>query len=251
MINKDSVFRRLPPGLERRQVLFIDGIRYCAEMAGMAYGRLAATLTKMALDAQTLPEARGAEGRMRLIPLAFLDAWATVDAIYRFRGLVKLYPHQRQGHVDLPGYREMMESVAGVRNVADHLAQKMTHVEAHAGAALGVLSWLTFSSADRFYICMVYPGTPARTSVGVDVPPGGTALEGPTDFIQLSAGEHKVNLSSALKLFRQRIAQIEGDLATQLRDAGVDHLSEGSDLFVQMTYDTQRTAATDSEERAG
>ena len=235
MIDKHSVFRCLPHGLERRQVLFFDGIRHCAEIADIAHRRLRTTLTTMALQGASDAPDSALSQRERLIPAAFLDAWAVVDSIYRFRGLVKSYPHHREGPVELPGYKQMIENVCAVRNVADHLNSKIAQVEAHGGAALGTLTWLTFTGGKRFYMCAVYPGTPTRTKIGISRPRGGSIINGPTDFIELRAANHKVNLSRAMELFEQRIRKIEGELASQFQDAGVAHLGSGSDFFLQLT----------------
>ncbi len=62
-------------------------------------------------------------------------------------------------------------------------------------------------------------------------------ITGPTTAVELQAGKHKVNLSAAIELFRQRVAKIETELAAQVREAKLDEFSAGSDLFVQMTLD--------------
>ena len=40
IIDEGSPFRRLPSELDRRQALFLDGIRYSVEMADLAHTRL-------------------------------------------------------------------------------------------------------------------------------------------------------------------------------------------------------------------
>ena len=103
------MFRCLPPGLgsvgRRSSSTASPSARIFADMA---YRRLATTLTTMALNAHQLSEDEARDERRRPICVAFGARLATVDAIDRFRGLVKIYPHQREGKVDIPGYREML-----------------------------------------------------------------------------------------------------------------------------------------------
>ena len=102
MISRDSILRRLPPELDRKQALFLDGIRHAGEIAGLAYPRLQATLTTIAVE-QLEPE--------RADPLftsAFLDAWSLVDVIDRFRALWLLLPDLRR-RAPPPGTKTLAE----------------------------------------------------------------------------------------------------------------------------------------------
>ncbi len=75
LVSPESPFANLPRDLHPRQALFLDGIRFAAEMTELAHDRLCATLfalaTKEERDNQDV--GRGAVG-------ALLDAWSMVDA---------------------------------------------------------------------------------------------------------------------------------------------------------------------------
>jgi hypothetical protein len=45
MLSDRSILRRLPSGLNQKQLVFLDGIRHAAEITWLAYLRLEATLT--------------------------------------------------------------------------------------------------------------------------------------------------------------------------------------------------------------
>ncbi|QDV12795.1 hypothetical protein CA51_26810 [Rosistilla oblonga] len=81
MLKPNSVFRELPSALDRKQVLFLDGIGKSYEITAFAYQRLKAMLT-------TIPngDLESASCRELYVP-ALLDAWAIVDSIDRFSAL--------------------------------------------------------------------------------------------------------------------------------------------------------------------
>jgi len=90
-IPDDSPVRRPPEGLSRRQLLILDGLRFAAEMATLAYERLTAELAAIA-RMQGPPSTRA-------IASAMLDAWSIVDAVHRFNDLCwRIFPDYRMRH---------------------------------------------------------------------------------------------------------------------------------------------------------
>lgn len=83
IISDGSPLRRLPSELDRRQALFLDGIRYSVEMADLAYTRLRQTLFNLA-------EQRGSGTSLDhwLFVSAVQDAWSLIDSLHRLRGLL-------------------------------------------------------------------------------------------------------------------------------------------------------------------
>lgn len=90
IISDDSILRQLPPELDRRQVLFLDGVRHTGEIADLAYERLKSTLTQIAIQELSLDELRP------FFTSACLDAWALINVIDRFRALWSLMPLPRR-----------------------------------------------------------------------------------------------------------------------------------------------------------
>ncbi len=231
MISKDSVLRHLPPHLDRKQALFIDGIRHAGEIAGLAYMRLQHTLARIATRQYE------GEEESQLTTSAFLDAWALVDVIDRFRTLWKLLPNASHstpptGHKK---FSELAQPARDLRNVADHLAQRADYVVACKGSALGVLSWFTATipSGAEGILCTIIPGTiqPASNQI---VNPAGQEIELPTGFIHLAAGEHIANLSTVIAGMAIRIRQLEVSLANNLQQGLPNHERAGADLIIRM-----------------
>jgi hypothetical protein len=234
MITRDSILRRLPPNLDRRQALFIDGIRHAAEIATLAYGRLGQTLTQIATH-----DDQGADAD-NLYTAAFLDAWSLVGVIDRFRTLCSLLPYATHTPVPPPpgkkSFAELTQPIRDLRNVADHLAVRADYVVARRGAALGTLSWFTALRPDGLVgvICTIIPGTIQSSSTPI-VNPAGREIELPTGLIHLAAGEYKANLSEIIPQMALRIKHTEEFVERGLAKAGVEGGKQAvRDLLIKM-----------------
>ena len=242
MISEDSPLRRLPPQLDRKQALFLDGIRHAAELAELAYQRLRTTLTFIA---QYEGEAR----RLRAhYSAAYLDAWAFVDTVDRFRSLWILQPHVSMG-APASGertFQELSEPIRNLRNVSDHLAQRADYVVARQGTALGVLSWFTILSTDPLagVICTIAPGTVLSGARPI-VNPAGRAIEYPTGAIELTAGEHTASLSEIYPEMKRRISALETSLSEGLKRQQIFEAA-GADLLVKLSISFGAEAACEA-----
>jgi hypothetical protein len=231
MIRRDSVLRKLPRAMDRKQALFLDGIRHCGEIAGLAYSRLKETLTTIACaDGKS-------DGADELYTLAFLDAWSLVDVIDRFRLLWTSLPHceTTPPSVDEQSFSELAQPVRNLRNVADHIAQRADYVVAHQGTALGILSWFTILKKQPLegVICTIVPGTVQKRSAPA-VNPAGREIEFPTGLVQLSAGEYMADLSSILPQMEKRINKLETALEKALDKQAPNSGSAGADFLLKM-----------------
>ena len=232
MISKDSVLRRLPTAIDKKQSLFLDGIRHSVEIASLAYNRLKRILTKIA-EEQINEEERGA-----LYTPAFLDAWAIVDAIDRFRTLDNQFPHaiiEEPKNQESSGLSDF-SAIRNVRNVADHLSQRMDYVLSKKGTALGILSWCTMTSVEKkeCVSCSIIPGTVGKRT-GPLVNPAGKNIELPTGLITLTAGEHTADLSASITLMETRTRSLEKQLDAFIESNNLTGDRAGADLFVRAT----------------
>jgi hypothetical protein len=231
MISQNSILRRLPPQLNRKQALFFDGIRHAVEIIDLAYSRLQSTLTAIALANHSSPT----QGNS--FTAAFLDAWALVDAIDRFRALWDLMPNAKKGNV-LPGtksFKELSQPVRDLRNVADHLAQRADYVVARKGAALGELSWYTALNPQgtEGLSCIIVPGTigPGERQL---VNPAGKESTYPTGMIHLAAGGYSACLSDLLPEIERRVRSLEDALERSFAEQGLEGQQAGADILVAM-----------------
>lgn len=132
LIPEDSPLRRPPSTFSRRQVLVLDGIRYAAEMAHIAYDRLYAHLQSVA--------ASRTEPRVRDTAIAMLDAWSIVDSAHRLRDLVDSMPGLANSTWKRL-LRERTDDIAALRNCVQHQLDEINALCSLGGQLWGYLSW--------------------------------------------------------------------------------------------------------------
>lgn len=236
MIAFESPLRRLPVGLDRKQSLLLDGIRHAAEIATLAYERLLQSLTVIAQgpegDVGTAEDAQRGTA-------AYLDAWAIVDAIDRLRTLVRLLPSASEEAKARRSELELqLQDVRAVRNVADHLAQRLDHVVAHGGAALGVLTWTTLTEGLAGRYVVLLPGSLHGQLKAEVSNPAGKSFRPPTDFITLRAGAVTASISHAYEVASEMVASVEKGLQQAVEQHGLQgqHLGADATLFIDVQW---------------
>ena len=233
MLDKDSILRQVPMAINPKQALFIDGIRYAAEIIDLAYKRLRDTLTKTALNPPSSSDIPKISTR------AFLDAWAMIDAIDRFRMLYQQMPgiSFSQPKEGVETLSEVLKPFRNLRNVADHLAQRVDFVVSRDSAALGTLSWLTGFKIvpTTAWYCTLRPGT-LRKQPEFRKEQLVSTLDWPTDRIIIVAGGYEGNLSSVRPHIQVRIKHFEGQLKKAFNELNLQDGPTANDLFTRQAY---------------
>lgn len=209
MLKPDSSLKRIPSNTTQKQAFFIDGIRHSVEIVETAYNRLRENLTSIALSPPHGDQLQS------IYPIIFLDAWAMVDAIDRFRMLYLQMPGMKfsLGQPNTTSLREATQPFRAIRNIADHLAQRADFVISKDAAALGTISWLTGFQIQPtlLWYCTIRPGT-----IAVEPQPLSTEIESkldwPTGHITLSSGGINANLSDVLPHIKCRATDLESQL---------------------------------------
>lgn len=230
MLENDSILRNLPKNLDRKQILFLDGIRHAVELMNFSYVRLETTLSALADEG-------GGESAEGIFTTPFLDAWAIVDSIYRLGGLLKLMPGLNFEPLDEGriGFFERMQPIRKLRNVSDHLAERMDYVIAKNGTALGVLSWFTPAKNKKNTIrsCVILPGS-LRSHSPVYEQPVGIPNGNKSDQITLAAGEYSANLTDAVIDVNKKISQIEEALKRAFENNKSNSETLGLDILISL-----------------
>lgn len=210
LLGRDSPLRRIPINVTPKQAVFLDGIRHSIEVMDVGFGRLRIGLTKVALEPPHPHD----------LPLVgaglFLDAWAVVDAIDRFRQFYSRFPGMKRSAASdqIPSLSESLQTFRNLRNVGDHVVDRADAVVAKGGAALGELTWLTGAQILPEVIawhCVLRPGT-LRSEPALPSMPLETTLDWPTDYICLKAGSYRGNLSQVRIHIAGRIRHLESQL---------------------------------------
>jgi hypothetical protein len=145
---------RVPESLDRRTVLFLDGIRYSLHQFDISEERLASMIELLSQDEQP-----GGELHAR-ISSAMLDAWALVDSAHRLRELLQQLPGMKQKTPQLQQFLRGTASVESMRHFVQHLR---TGIEAHLATAMpawGSLAWARYDPETGQPSCYsIAPGT--------------------------------------------------------------------------------------------
>lgn len=230
LLGRDSSLRRIPISVDPKQAVFLDGIRHAIEIMDIGFGRLRGGLTRAALNPPQATE----------LPLVgaglFLDAWAVVDAIDRFRQLYLEFPGMTRSNAsdEVQPLRDALQTFRDLRNVSDHLVQRSDQVLAKGGgAALGELTWLTGAQLLPEVVawhCVLRPGT-LRSEPTLPTRPIETKLDWPTDYICLKAGGYQGNLSQVRIHIAGRIRHLESQLNQIFSKPEHDEVPVMNDFF--------------------
>lgn len=137
MLSVNSPFLNIPVALDRKQAVFLDGMRHTAQIVDMSYRRLCQALTHIALGETSSGFAH-----------VFLDTWALIDAADRFRSLWELQPNAATipYQYSPSALRSRLQDIRNVRNVSAHIAQKIDQIVSLNSSVLGAISWVSLLS---------------------------------------------------------------------------------------------------------
>ena len=209
-IGHDSPLRLLPANLDRRQMLFFDGIRVATEMAESAYHRLAHSLQQAATNTiapEDLP---------KLVPLCFLDAWSIVDSTNRLRVLLQRLPRFKQRAPSLQLFYRRTEGVVPLRNSVQHLDGEIDRLARDNYSVWGTLTWMVLMDAQigRFTVGTLASGT--QFGGAHPLPnPAGISMHSTVDHVTLVAGGLELDLSEVVRSIVEFIQKLEGVIAPQ------------------------------------
>jgi hypothetical protein len=225
----DSPFVRLPRDLNPKQALFLDGIRFAAEMTALAYARLCGTLYGLAMR-ETRDNADVGEGAVA----ALLDAWSIVDAVNRLRDLQRQMP----GLKKRDGYKAFMsrtEPFAQLRNIVQHLNNEIDNMVRRKAAVYGTLRWFTMYDRQNLLgkSCVLVAG---RLTDGQHpiVNPAGKLVHGPVDHVTIACKGLEASLSDGYRTVADAVHAMEPALRESFKDlplAGTDALMIASMKF--------------------
>ena len=229
IIGEGSPLRRLPANLDRKQMLFLDGIRYSVNMADLAYSRLQQTLYRLSMNQQHY------EGFDLDILSAVQDAWSIVDSFHRLRGLIRQTPGFKQKSPEMRVFMQHTEKVEDLRNAVQHLNHEIDKLVGANQTVWGSVSWFAVSdpSSKSGQIGLLVAGTVVTSEGHPMVNPVGKPLHSLVDLVTLTAYGHSLNLSNAMRHVERRIESLEDQLKDQFAGLPV----AGSELLLVATLE--------------
>lgn len=236
MIPANSPFRQIPQNLDLKDAFFIDGMRHAAEICDFALKRLTANLLQTALFCHE-------ERQINAFPAIFLDAWAFVDSVERYRCLHLMRSRLQAQRRDHAGTQKNINSdlidLSNIRNIAAHIAERSDHVISRKDAALGALSWISLTSKSpmKAITCIIRPGY-----IGGDIRSQFSTCSGNQVFIndctnvRLHAGGNDADLYKSYFVIEKSVKAIESELAALSSKQGRES-SYPTDLFASAELD--------------
>lgn len=210
MLSVGSPLLNIPIAIDAKQALFLDGMRHAAQIADHAYRRLCFALKEQATCSNH------ARSHDSFVPI-FLDAWAFIDAVDRFRLLWQMQPSSDR----LPDYfspkkvQGKLQGIRDLRNVSDHVAQKIDQIVALNSSVLGSISWVSLINEHPLHIktCFIRPGImPAATSGQLAIPSKNVKFVNGSGCITMAAGKHKAMLDDAYQFLFEMVGHAEQHL---------------------------------------
>lgn len=235
LIPEDSPLRNPPPELSRKQVLILDGIRYAAEMAHIAYERLFAKLQDISLGSD--------EPKTRVSVEAMMDAWTIVDSAHRFRDMIEGLPGLKK-HPWKRILQDQTKDVAELRDCVQHLLGEIDGLIENGGQLWGYLTWAQIRNGQ-------YTGKWLMLSGGSNYVGDKWYIAGPMELpfpvppgrIRLNAFGHQVYLGRTVEALKLAVTKLTEEILNDgLRPHGSPAVDwRGADMVIEQSIEVMRT----------
>lgn len=237
MLSAESPFLNIPAALDRKQAVFIDGIRHTSQIIDLSYTRLCQALTDLSISGTTAEKFGG-------FTHIFLDAWAFIDAADRFRCLWDMQPKSetipekfapKTVSLQLQGIRDL-------RNVSAHIAQKIDQIVSINSSVLGAISWVSLLNQNPLKVKtnFIRPGiAPGNVKCQLAMPTSAVTFTNGSGHIEVTAGKHNANLSLAYGIICTIIEFAEANLKTAFLGPSLDQRLP-TDIFGSAELDTRK-----------
>lgn len=223
LISDTSLLRRIPTSVDRRVVLYLDGIRYSIQVADLVYDRLVNTLHRIA----RLPG--GSRELGQAIVEATSDAWSFIDSLHRLRELVQQLPGLRHHETAVQVFLKSTRAVDEFRNYVQHFRNGIDRFAAAERPLWGALSWPEGTDLEAGRCPIIVPGTfyPGVVFPGCVFDPRTGRFEG---GISIETGDQALDLTEIRGRLEQFVGWFEGWFSTAFADGE----RSGSDVHLQM-----------------
>jgi hypothetical protein len=217
--------------------MFLDGIRYSLDMAGLAYTTLAQSLLQVSVG--TAGDA-SAPTPTAVFPSCFMDAWSFVDSINRLRVLLSQMPNVKRTPL-LRVFERHLEPFEELRNSVQHLPGEIL---AHADAGepvWGSLSWVywpNLSSEKSVFAHVMIAGSMNLMKAQPVVNPLARPFRTPIDHVELTAFQRTVPLTATYWQLSGFVRSIEATLEPQFE--GLDRA--GGDVLLTIEFTRRKRA---------
>lgn len=227
LIPADSPLRNPPSTLERVQKLAFDGARFALDMTHIAYQRLYGSLGRLGMST------RGGEKGPSDFTLAFVDAWAVIDNLWRLHQLTRRFPGLKKSP-ELEVHLRAIAQVEQLRHGFQHAAEKLKHMARGEQAVVGTLTWFWTPDEPMLggVVMMITAGSLGPKTMPL-VNPAGKSFTRPIGLVTLAAFEREIDLSELW----QRVLELGRGLDQGARTVLGDAPGGGADLIASADFE--------------
>lgn len=210
LIDKESILRQVPQGLDKRQLLFLDGIRVSADICDLSIKRLSKSLKKLpSLVAYS-------EDYITEVISAVQDAWAVIDSVHRFRELLQQFHGIKKNLPQFQAFYRSSEKAEEFRHFIQHIRREVNDLSDHQLPLWGTITWQLMSDFTEgkkiqrwLHIGTFYEG------VRSDLGQFHENCRYEVDHIKLTIGGRSVFLLELLRLMEPILKGFEQDIENQ------------------------------------
>jgi hypothetical protein len=160
----------------------------------------------------------------------------------RFRSLVRAYKTGgiiRKDDPALEVFLSSVEPVRKLRNVTDHVAERLDQLVSRNASVMGEVSWISRGEGSNLRTWYIRPGVfKDQLKFNLLLPHLGAEIENPIGFIHLAAGGTEVNLSAAVHALNVVVAHIEAKLHERYKSMGTSYVPMPRHLVATSELDT-------------
>src|SRR5262249_972480 len=143
---------------------YLDGIRYCLEIADLSSKRLATALNSF----QNNEPSPGETGT--LIVAATSDAWTMIDSVHRLRELIQQTPGLKKNDPAVQRFLRTTKVVEELRNFVQHFRSGIDDFVTRKIPLWGTLSWVEDNAQDGLPAHhTLVPGTFFREATAISI----------------------------------------------------------------------------------
>jgi hypothetical protein len=138
LITENSILNKIPINVDKKQVFFIEGIRYCANSISMRYENMRVEIEKLSLleNKESLQE----ESCYK----AFYNAWNMIDWTYRLTVLLGSLSKENSKGPKGENFT-FLQKTKGFRNTLHHLDERIDEKILSLNAPVwGTITWVQF-----------------------------------------------------------------------------------------------------------
>ena len=214
LINKDSIFNKIPANLDQRQIFLLEGIRFCANSITLSFEKLYDEISYIS------------ENNLRdeSSVTIFKEAWNQIDMTYRLTNFIKSFAGNfDQSKVKPGGNFEYLLKTKPFRNSFQHIDERIDEVLLGLNAPIwGNISWLKTINSESIKSFVISAGHPRNDFENKIINPLDLHIIDIIDFITIEAVQKNsqepissINLSELYRRTELVIEKVASDLEPQ------------------------------------